>query len=66
MRRRARGYEAVVVLGCESAKVSVERALEGMKCRVVVAMELTGLTNAVAKFQLPGTINLARKELVES
>ena len=65
MRRRARGYEAVVVLGCESAKVSVERALEGMNCRVVIAMELTGLTNAVAKFQLPLTIDLAEKALVE-
>ncbi len=65
MRRRARDYEAVVVLGCESAKVSVERAVKGNACRVVLAMELTGLTNAVAKFRLPLTIDLAEKELVE-
>ena len=65
MRRRAKGYEAVVVLGCESARVSVERAVRGMECRVILAMELTGLTNAVAKFQLPLTIHLADKELVD-
>ncbi len=65
MRKRAKGYAAVVVLGCESAKVSVERALDGMACRVLLAMELTGLTNAVAKARLPLTIDLAQKQLVE-
>ncbi len=64
LRRRAEGYDAVVVMGCDSAKVSVERALAGTGCRVVLAMELTGLTNALAAFELPLTINLEENALV--
>ena len=64
MRRRARGYDAVVVLGCASAAVSVERALAGTGCRVVLAMRLTGLTNALARFERPSRVLLAEKAII--
>ncbi len=65
LRRRAERHDAVVVMGCESAKVSVERALVGTGCRVVLAMELTGLTNALATFEFPFTVHLEDKALVK-
>lgn len=64
LRRRAQHHDAVVVMGCESARVSVERALEGTGCRVVLAMELTGLTNALASFRLPLNVDLEENALV--
>ena len=64
LRKRAEAYDTVVVMGCDSAKVSVERALAGTGRRVVVAMELTGLTNAVATFDLPSTVDLDDRALV--
>ena len=51
-------------MGCDSALVSVQRALAGTECRAVLAMKLTGLTNALATFELPLTINLEENALV--
>lgn len=56
--KRARNYEAVLVLGCESSTYTVRRALKGTNCQVIEAMHLTGITNATAKFKLPMTIEL--------
>ncbi len=64
LRKRARGYDAVVVLGCESAKVTAQRALEGTGRRVVLGMELTGMTNAVVRFEAPATVHLHERALV--
>lgn len=63
MLKRARGYEAALVMGCESARLTVEDTLKGTDCDVILAMQLVGITNAALKFQFPLTIkleNLAR------
>ncbi len=64
LRKRARRHDAVIVLGCESARVTAQRALEGTGCRVVLGMELTGLTNAVVRFDAPATVGLDDRALV--
>lgn len=56
--RRAKGYEAVVVLGCDTARYTVQQTLEGTGCRVIQAMETTGLTNATVKLKFPMTVTL--------
>ena len=61
--KRARDFEAVLVMGCESARYTVEHALEDTDCKVVLAMQLVGITNATLKSKFPSTIaldNLAR------
>ena len=58
LRKRARNYEAVLVMGCESARYTVEQALKSTDCNVVLAMRLTGITNATVKFQFPLTVHL--------
>ena len=56
--KRAKDFEAVLVLGCESATYSVRQALRGTECRIVEAMRMTGITNATMRFQLPMTLTL--------
>lgn len=56
--RRARGYEAALVMGCESARYTVAETLKSTDCKVVLGMGLVGITNATLSFQFPTTINL--------
>lgn len=61
--KRARNYDAALVMGCESARYTVEKALKSTDCQVVLGMKLTGITNASVDFRFPLTItleNLAR------
>ena len=51
--RRARAFDMVLVLGCESATHTVKQALEGTRCRVVQAMQLIGITNATVGYETP-------------
>ena len=56
--KRAKGYQAAVVMGCESGRYTVEEALRGTGCTVLLAMQLVGITNAKLKFGLPVTVKL--------
>jgi hypothetical protein len=60
-RRRAREYETVLVLGCNTARYTVQNALRDTDCRVVQAMRTIGMTNAALKFEFPMTIKLENK-----
>ena len=62
--KRARNFEAVIVLGCDSATYTVEQALRGTDCQVMQAMRVTGITNATVKFQFPMTVKLEEKTRV--
>lgn len=56
--KRARKYEAALVMGCESAKSTVDEALRDTDCEVLIAMKLVGITNARLKFELPLNFSL--------
>ena len=56
--KRARDYQAALVMGCESARYTVEETLKDTDCRVFLGMRLTGVTNASLKFEFPLTVNL--------
>jgi hypothetical protein len=56
--KRAKDYEAVLVLGCDSATYTVQQALKETDCQVIQAMNLTGITNATVKFMFPMAIKL--------
>lgn len=64
--KRARNYQAALVMGCESAKSTVEQALEGADCKVLLAMKLTGIINSTVKFQFPLTVQLENPSLVSA
>lgn len=59
--KRARDFDAVVVLGCDTARYTAEQALRDADCKVILAMRTTGLTNASLQFRFPMTISLAEK-----
>ena len=56
--KRSRDYQAVVVMGCESAKYTVEQTLRSADCEVVPGMRLVGITNATLRSALPFTVSL--------
>jgi hypothetical protein len=53
LREQARRYDAVVVLGCESATETVRDAIESTDCRVIEGMEVAGIMNGRLRFRLP-------------
>jgi len=56
--KRARDYEAVLVLGCDSAAYTVQDVLKNTDCQVIPGMEVIGTTNATLKVRFPLTIDL--------
>ncbi|MBT8441981.1 MAG: hypothetical protein KJO76_06325 [Gammaproteobacteria bacterium] len=56
--RRAEDCDAALVMGCESARYTVEETLKGTDCDVILAMQLVGITNASLKFEFPLTVKL--------
>lgn len=62
--KRARDFDVVLVLGCDSATYTVRQALGETQCRVIQAMHMTGITNATVKFRFPMTVTLEEKTCV--
>ena len=64
--KRARDYEAVVVLGCDSAAYTAEEVLKGSDCQVIQGMQMVGTTNATLKVRFPLKIELDMHCVLES
>lgn len=62
--KRAKDYDVVVVLGCDSATKTAMDTLKDVDCRVVQAMHSTGVANATVRFRFPLTIELLDKSYV--
>ena len=56
--KRAKDYEAVLVLGCDSATYTAKDALKGTNCQVFQAMRMMAIANATMKFRFPMTVEL--------
>ena len=56
--KRAREYDAALVMGCTSAQCTVEETLKDTDCDAILGMRLVGITNARLKFQFPLNIGL--------
>ena len=50
-------YEAVIVLGCDSATETVSDAVRSTDCKVIEGMEVTGIMNATLRFHLPCNVS---------
>lgn len=61
---RAKKYDAVIVLGCDSATETVRDAVESAGCKVIEAMRVGGLTNAQIKFSLPDKVSFEDVKIV--
>lgn len=58
--KHAGQFEAVVVMGCDSAYESVQEILKSTNCQVFHGMESEGLLNAIPKVHLPLNISLEK------
>lgn len=57
LRKYAKKYEAVIVLGCDSATETVRDSIKSVDFKVIAGMEVAGFANARLKFQLPCNIS---------
>ncbi|MFC1794676.1 hypothetical protein ACFL3Q_13930 [Planctomycetota bacterium] len=57
LRKSATKYEAVIVLGCDSAIETVCDSVRGTDCKVIKGMEVGGIMNTKTKFHLPCNIS---------
>jgi hypothetical protein len=64
LRQSAKDYEAVIVLGCNSATETVRDAVQSAGCRVIEGMEVGGLTNAKLKVHLPANVSFEDVKIV--
>lgn len=55
LQKCAEQYDAVIVLGCESATETVRDVVKD--CKVIEGMEVTGIMNAELRFHLPGNVS---------
>ena len=56
--RRARKYEALVVLGCEAALDTVHDSVKSTSCKVYQGMRTEGIMSIKPLFQLPCNLSL--------
>lgn len=57
LRKCAERYDAVIVLGCDSATETVRDAVKSTDCKVIEGMEVAGIMNAQIRFHLPGNVS---------
>lgn len=57
LRKCAERYDAVIVLGCDSATETVRDAVKSTDCQVIEGMEVAGIMNAEIRFHLPGNVS---------
>ena len=57
LQKCAKQYEAVIVLGCDSATETVRDSVTSPACKVIQAMEVSGIMNAKLKFDFPCNVS---------
>jgi len=57
LQKCAENYDAVIVLGCDSATETVRDAVKSIDCKVIEGMEVAGIMNAQIRFHLPGNVS---------
>ena len=57
LQKDAKRYEAVIVLGCDSATETVCELVKSTDCKVFEGMEVAGIMNAKPRFHLPCSVS---------
>ena len=57
LQKYAKRYDAVIVLGCESATETVRDAVKSIDCKVIEGMKVAGIMNAKLTFNLPSNVS---------
>lgn len=59
LRKAAKHYDAIIVLGCESATLTVRNSIDMLGCRLIEGMRVSGIMNAKIKISPLGNIYFA-------
>ncbi len=54
--KRARDYEAVLILACDSGTESAVDALKDTDCQIIQSLEMSGVINATTSIRFPFTV----------
>ena len=57
LQKYAKQYEALIVLGCDTATETVRDSVKSSDCKVIEGMEVAGFMNAKLKFRLPCNVS---------
>jgi hypothetical protein len=57
LQKYAKQYEAVIVLGCDSATETARDSVKSTGCKVIQGMEVVGFMNAKLRFHLPCNVS---------
>ena len=57
-------YDALVVLGCDSATETVQEAAEGSNCKVIEGMKVSGIMNAQLTVRLPANVSFESCKII--
>lgn len=64
LQKQAKHYDAVIVLGCDTANETVREAVGSTGVRVIEGMEVAGLMNAKLSFRLPGIVGFKDSRII--
>jgi len=64
LQTHAKEYEAVIVLGCDSAIETVRDSVKGTDCKIIKGMEVAGIMNTKPKFCLPCNISFEASRII--
>lgn len=60
LRKRAKDYEAVLILACDSGTESAKDALKDTDCQVIQSLDMDGVINATTSIHFPLTVVMER------
>ncbi len=60
--KRAKDYDAVLILACDSGTESAKDALKGTDCQVIQGMDMDGVINATTSIRFPLTVVMERND----
>ncbi len=64
LQKYAEKYDAVIVLGCDSAAETVREALKSTDCKLIEGMEVAGIMHAQIRFHLPANVSFENCKIV--
>jgi len=64
LQENAKQYDAVIVLGCESAIETVRESVKGTDCKVIKGMEVAGIMNTKTIFHFPFNISFDYSKVI--
>jgi hypothetical protein len=62
--KHAKKYDAVIVLGCDSASETVRDSVKSTDCKVIEGMEVAGIMNAKLRLHLPCNVSFEDCKIV--